>query len=219
VVSDDLEQLILTQSAGNPLFIEEFIYTLLENNYIERKNSHIVLHPGFDRIKVPDTIHGIVSDRIDKLDVHLKRILQVASVIGHDFGYRILQTATGMGEELKTFLDDLQSLEFIYQKKIYPELEYMFKHALVQEVAFNSLLLRRRIEIHAKIGFTIEYLYPEKLDEFYEILAHHYASGQYFPKAYQYLKLSGKKAVAAKRLKSNKKTSFRSWKIFWMRIQ
>jgi tetratricopeptide (TPR) repeat protein len=196
VVSDDLEQLILTQSAGNPLFIEEFIYTLLENNYIERKNSHIVLHPGFDRIKVPDTIHGVVSDRIDKLDVHLKRILQVASVIGHDFGYRILQTATGMGEELKTFLDDLQSLEFIYQKKIYPELEYMFKHALVQEVAFNSLLLRRRIEIHAKIGFTIEYLYPEKLDEFYEILAHHYASGQYFPKAYRYLKLSGKKAVA-----------------------
>jgi predicted ATPase/class 3 adenylate cyclase len=195
-VSVELEQFILTQSAGNPLFIEEFIFTLLENNYIERKNNQIVLNPIFDPVKIPDTIHGIVSDRIDKLDVHLKRILQVASVIGHDFGYRILQTATGMGKELKTFLDDLQSLEFIYQKKIYPELEYIFKHALVQEVAYNCLLLRRRVEIHAKIGFTIEYLYPDKLDEFYEILAHHYASGKYSPKAYQYLKLSGKKAEA-----------------------
>ncbi len=75
-------------------------------------------------------------------------------------------------------------------------MEYFFKHALVQEVAYNCLLLRRRVEIHAKIGFTIEYLYPDKLDQFYEILAHHYASGKYSPKAYQYLKLSGKKAEA-----------------------
>jgi class 3 adenylate cyclase len=195
-VAAELEQLILKQSAGNPLFIEEFIYSLLENNYIERKENQIVLKRKFDSIKIPDTIHGIVSDRMDKLDVHLKRILQVASVIGHDFGYRILQTATVMGDELKSFLDNLQGLEFIYQKELFPELEYIFKHALVQEVAYNSLLLKRRIEIHAKIGSIIESLYADKLDEFYEILAHHFSSGKDPQKAYQYLKLSGKKAEA-----------------------
>jgi len=168
----------------------------LEDDCIERKENQIVLNRRFDSIKIPDTIHGIVAARMDKLDVNLKRILQVASVIGHDFGYRILQTVTGMGEELKSFLDNLQSLEFIYEKELFPELEYIFKHALIQEVAYSSLLLKRRIEIHAKIGFAIEFLYTDKLDEFYEILAYHFSFSKDFPKAYQYLKLSGKKAEA-----------------------
>ncbi len=195
-VSVELEQLILKQSAGNPLFIEEFVYHLLENSYIERKNNQIVLNPKFDRTKIPDTIQGIVSDRMDKLNVHQKRILQVASVIGYDFGYRLLQAVTGMGVELKSFIDNLQSLEFIFQKVLFPELEYTFKHALVQDVAYNSLLLKRRREIHAKIGSNIESLYADKLHEFYETLAHHYSCGKDFQKAYHYLKLSGKKAEA-----------------------
>lgn len=195
-VADELEQLTLKQSDGNPLFIEEFIYSLLENNFIERKKNKIFLSPGFDSIKIPDTIHGIVAGRMDKLNVHLKRILQVASVIGREFGYRILQTVTGTGEELKSLLDNLQNLEFIYEKDLFPELRYTFKHALIQEVAHDSLLLTKRIEIHAQIGFTIEFLYADKLDEFNEILAYHYWRGKDFPKAYQYLKLSGKKAGA-----------------------
>jgi class 3 adenylate cyclase/tetratricopeptide (TPR) repeat protein len=193
-VEDELEQLILRQSAGNPLFIEELIYSLLENHVIEKKNGRFVLVHRLDSINVPDTIHGIVAARIDKLDDTLKRIMQTASVIGHDFGYRILQTITGMGEELKSRLDKLQSLELIYEKKLFPELEYTFKHALIQEVAYSSLLLKRRMELHANIGLSLEFLYADRLDEFYEILAYHFSSGEHFAKAYQYLKLSGKKA-------------------------
>jgi class 3 adenylate cyclase/tetratricopeptide (TPR) repeat protein len=193
---DELEQLILRQSAGNPLFIEELIHSLLENHVIEKKNGRFVLVRRFDSINIPDTIYGIVAARIDKLDDTLKRITQVASVIGHNFGYRVLQTITGMGEELRSYLDKLQSLELIYEKNLSPELEYTFKHALIQEVAYGSLLLKRRTELHANIGLSLELLYTDKLDEFYEILAYHFSLGEDYPKAYRYLKLSGKKAEA-----------------------
>jgi len=120
--------------------------------------------------------------------------MQVASVIGRDFAFRILQTITGMREELKSYLLNLQGLEFIYEKNLFPELEYIFKHALTQEVAYSSLLLNRRKEIHAKIGRAIEELYPERLEEFYEMLAYHYSRSDSLEKAFRYSRLSGKKA-------------------------
>jgi len=193
-VEAELEQLILGKCAGNPLFVEEFIHTLLDNDYIKRKDNQIVLIHGSDNIKIPDTIHGIVAARIDNLDGLLKQIIQAASVIGNDFGYRILQTITGMGEELKSYLDKLQSLEFIYERELFSELEYTFRHALIQEVAYSSLLLKRRIDLHARIGLAAEFLYADKLDEFYEILAYHYSLGEDYARAYKYLKLSGEKA-------------------------
>jgi len=190
----ELEQLILRQSAGNPLFIEELIHSLRENHLIEKKNGRFALVGRFDIVHIPDTIHGIVASRIDKLDDTLKRITQAASVIGHNFGYRLLRTITGMGEEMKSYLDKLQSIELIYEKKLFPELEYTFKHSLIQEVAYSSLLLKRRMGLHVKIGLALEFLYADKLDEFYEILAYHFSVGEEYSKAYQYLKLSGKKA-------------------------
>jgi class 3 adenylate cyclase/tetratricopeptide (TPR) repeat protein len=193
-VAADLKQLILKKCAGNPLFVEEFIHALLENEYIKRENGQFVLAPESDSIKIPDTIHGIVAARIDKLDGLLKQIIQAASVIGQDFGYRILQNITGKGAELKSCLDKLQSLEFIYERRLFPELEYTFRHALIQEVAYNSLLKKRRIELHARIGLATEFLYADKLDESYEILAYHFSLGEDYPKAYRYLKLSGQKA-------------------------
>ena len=193
-VTEDLEQLILDQSAGNPLFIEEFIYALMEHEAIEKHRNQIHMRPEFDSIKIPDTIHGIVAGRMDKLDVNLKRILQVASVIGRNFEYRILQTVIGMDDELRSNLYNLQSLEFIYEKELFPELGYAFKHALIQEVAYDSLLLKKRIEIHSKIGLAIEYLCAANLGKYIEILAYHFTHGQDYPKAFQYLKQAGKRA-------------------------
>ncbi len=193
-VADELQELILRQSAGNPLFIEELIYSLLENQVIAKENGRFVLAGTFGPVKIPDTIHGIVAARIDKLEDTLKRLLQTASVIGFDFGYRLLQRATGLGEELKAGLGRLQRLELIYEKKLFPELEYTFKHALIQEVAYGSLLVKRRSELHGLIGSSLEFLYPEKLDEFYETLAYHFSSGEDYPQAFRYLQLSGNKA-------------------------
>jgi len=191
----ELTQLILNRAAGNPLFMEEFTHTLLENGSIERKDEKYVLSGKASDIRVPDTIQGIIAARLDRLEDNLKRTMQVASVIGRDFAFRILQTITGMREELKSYLLNLQGLEFIYEKNLFPELEYIFKHALTQEVAYNSLLHKRRKEIHEKIGRALEELYPDRLEEFYEMLGYHYSRSDNFEKACHYLKLSGKKAV------------------------
>jgi tetratricopeptide (TPR) repeat protein len=193
-VAPELKELILNRAAGNPLFMEEFTHTLIENGSIERKDEKYVLSGKASDIQVPDTIQGIISARMDRLEDNLKQTMQVASVIGRDFAFRILQTITGMREELKSYLLNLQGLEFIYEKRLFPELEYIFKHALIQEVAYNSLLVKRRSEIHQSIGEAIESLYTDRLEEFYEMLAYHYSKSEDAPKACHYLKLSGEKA-------------------------
>ncbi|MBW2115470.1 MAG: AAA family ATPase [Deltaproteobacteria bacterium] len=194
-VVPELRELILQRAAGNPLFMEEFTHTLLENGSIEKKdNTYVLSRKGLD-LQVPDTIQGIIAARMDRLENNLKRTMQVASVIGRDFAFRILQTITGMREDLKSHLLNLQGLEFIYEKSLFPELEYIFKHALTQEVAYNSLLLKRRREIHERIGKAIEDIYPERLEEFYEMLAYHFSKSENFEKAYEYLKLAGNKAT------------------------
>ena len=195
-IAPELRQLILRRSAGNPLFMEEFTHALLENGSIRIENDKFVLKGNSDDIQVPDTIQGIIAARMDQLEDNLKRTMQVASVIGRDFAYRILQTITGMREELKSHLLNLQGLEFVYEKKLFPELEYIFKHALTQEVAYNSLLLKRRKEIHEKIGTAIEELYSDKLEDFYEMLSYHYSRSDNNEKAVEYLIKANEKAYS-----------------------
>ena len=194
-VAPELRELILNRASGNPLFMEELTYTLLENGSIQRKDNQYILNRKPSDIQIPDTIQGIIAARIDRLEENLKKIMQVASVIGREFAFRILQAISGTKEELKTYLLNLQGLEFIYEKSLFPELEYIFKHALTQEVAYNSLLLKRRKEIHEKIGKAIEELFTTRLEEFYEMLAYHYSRSDSLEKAFQYLLLSAGKAT------------------------
>jgi tetratricopeptide (TPR) repeat protein len=121
--------------------------------------------------------------------------MQVASVIGREFTFRILQAITGRRTELKSCLHHLQGLELIYEKNLFPDLEFIFKHALTQEVAYNSLLQKRRKEIHRKIAIAIEELFADRLEALFEIIAYHYSKSDELAKAYQYLKLSGEKAT------------------------
>ena len=194
-VVPELRELILNRAAGNPLFMEELTHTLLQNGSIQKKDDQFVLTRDISSDQVPDTIQGIIAARMDRLEESLKRIMQVAAVIGREFAFRILETITEMKEELKSGLVNLQGLEFIYEKSLFPDLEYIFRHALVQEVAYNSLLINRRKEIHEKIGRAIESLYPQRLEEFCEMLAYHYSKSGNLAKAYEYLKDSAKKAV------------------------
>jgi len=193
-VVPELRELILSRSAGNPLFMEEFTHSLLENGTIAKRNNRFVLSRDVSDIDVPDTIQGIIAARMDRLEENLKRTMQVASVIGRDFAFRILQTIVDMKEDLKANLLNLQGLEFIYEKSLFPELEYIFKHALTQEVAYNSLLQKRRKEIHENIGKAIEEIYGDRLEEFYEMLAYHYSRSDNLEKACRYSRLSGEKA-------------------------
>jgi tetratricopeptide (TPR) repeat protein len=190
-VVPELEELILDRASGNPLYMEELTHTLLENGSIQRKVDQYVLSRQASDIQIPVTIQGIIAARMDRLEDNLKRTMQVASVIGRDFAFRILQNITGMREELKSYLLNLQGLEFVYEKRLFPELEYIFKHALIQEVAYNSLLHKRRRELHEKIGKAIEQIYADRLEEFYGMLGYHYSKSENHEKAYHYLVQAG----------------------------
>jgi len=194
-IASELRELILERAAGNPLFMEEFTHSLQENGSIQLKDDRYVLSRSISELDVPETVQGIIAARMDRLEDNLKRTMQVASVIGRDFAFRILQTITGMREELKSYLLNLQGLEFIYEKNLFPELEYIFKHALIRDVAYSSLLQKRRQEIHENIGQAIESIYAERIEDFYEMLAYHYSESNNFENAYQYLMSAGEKAV------------------------
>jgi class 3 adenylate cyclase/tetratricopeptide (TPR) repeat protein len=194
-IAPELNDLIVSRTAGNPLFLEELTQNLLENGSIEKAGNQYVLCCLPSDIKIPDTIQGIIADRLDRLESTLKKIMQMASVIGREFTFRILQSVAAMKEDLKSSMLTLQDLEFIYEKNLFPELEYIFKHALTRDVAYNSLLIKKRKETHEKVALAIETIYAERLEEFYEMLAYHYSLSENFQKAYHYLKLSGEKAA------------------------
>jgi len=194
-VVPELEELILARSAGNPLFMEELIHALVDNNLIKKENNRFVLSQNPVKIQIPDSIQGIISARLDRLEDNLKRTMQVASVIGRDFAFRILQIISGMQADIKSHLRNLQGLEFIYEKRLFPELEFVFKHSLIQEVAYDSLLIKRREELHEKIGRAIEEIYSDKLNDFYAILAHHFSCSGNIKRACHYHYLAGERAA------------------------
>ena len=194
-VEPELDDFIANRTEGNPLFIEELTYNLLENGAIKNNDNRYSLSLRVSDIQVPATIQGIIAARLDRLEGNLKKIMQMASVIGREFAFRILQSVAAMKEDLKSSLLNLQDLEFIYEKAFLPELEYIFKHALTREVAYNSLLIKKRKETHENVGQAIETIYKDRLEEFYEMLAYHYSLSENFQKAYHYLKLSGDKAA------------------------
>ncbi len=194
-VAPEIYDFVLKRSAGNPLFIEELIHALVEDGTIHKKEDMYILAARAADLKVPDTIQGIIAARIDRLDESVKKIIQLASVIGREFAFNILQTISDKNEDIKSQLLNLQGLELIYEKNLFPELEFVFKHALTVEVTYNSLLSRKRRAIHTRIGSAIETLYSASLEEYYEILAYHYSKGEQGDKACHYLKCAGKKAA------------------------
>jgi class 3 adenylate cyclase/tetratricopeptide (TPR) repeat protein len=195
-VPAEIRELVLSRAGGNPLFIEELTQNLIENGTIVRKDNQYLFTRDVSDIQVPNTVQGIIAARIDRIDESMKHVIQMASVIGREFAFRILQNIIEMKEDLKSDLLNLQGLELISQKKLFPELEYIFKHALTQEVAYNSLLKKQRKKLHEKIGLAIESLYPERLEEYYELLAYHYGEGGNAEKAAIYLELAIQKAVS-----------------------
>ena len=190
----DLEQKIVEKTEGNPFFVEEILRELVERGDLVKIDEQYVCKVPLDQCDIPKTIQGVLAARMDRLSEDLKRTMQVASVIGKDFAFRLLKSIMELGEELRTRLNNLVGLEILYEKALYPELEYIFKHALTQEVAYESMLKERRRNIHGRIAGAIEDLYADQLEEHYEILAHHYERSENVNKAVQYLMLAGEKS-------------------------
>ncbi len=164
---------------------------------IRREGDHYILARPLDEIVVPDTIQDVLMARIDRLAEALKKTLQLAAVIGREFTHRLLDRLADIRERTEAYLQELKALELIYEQRLFPELAYMFKHALTQDVAYNSLLVQRRQELHRLIGLAIEELYADRLAEQYEVLAYHFARGEEWAKALAYFCQAAEKAAQA----------------------
>jgi tetratricopeptide (TPR) repeat protein len=195
-IDQAFEELILEKTEGVPFFIEEFIKSLMSLGIIEKKDNTISLISDLQALTIPATIQDVIMARIDKLPEGAKEILQTGSVIEREFSYDLIKAVTGLPEQkLLSLLSALKDFELLYERGIYPQSAYVFRHALTQEVAYNSLLIKRRKEIHSKIAGAMELIYSGRLEEFYEKLADHYSRADESKKAYHYLKLSGNKSM------------------------
>lgn len=187
------KNLVLQKTEGNPFFVEEVIRSLIGTGALvwDAGAAHWRLAREIDQVTIPDTLHGVIMARVDRLDEDVKHVLKMASVIGRSFLYRVLEAIAERGFGLDGRLRALQELELIREKRRRPELEYFFKHALVQEATYESVLVERRRQVHRRIGEAIEALFGERLEEFYGILAHHYARAEEWHKAQEYLFKAG----------------------------
>jgi predicted ATPase/class 3 adenylate cyclase len=191
-----LRRLLVERTEGNPLFLEESVRALVETQVLvgERGAYRLVKDPG--AIQVPPTVQAILAARIDRLPADDKRLLQTASVIGKDVPWTLLLAVAELSEDdLRRGLARLQAAEFVYEAKLFPDLEYTFKHALTHEVAYGGLLHGRRRVVHGQVVAAIERLHADRLAEHVERLAHHAFRGELWSTALRYLEQTGTAAT------------------------
>jgi len=194
-VPRDLQQFIRDKVEGNPFYLEEAINSLIESNILVSENGDWQVGGPITESQISATIQGVIAARVDRLEQQSKRILQEASVIGRSFYYDILKRVSRIKDNIDSSLSGLERFDLIKTKSIQPYLEYIFKHALTQEVVYSGLLKKERREIHERIGSVIEELFKDRLPEFYEALAYHFKMGQSIPRAINYLMKSGEKSL------------------------
>ena len=192
-----LTQLLIERTEGNPFFLEESVRTLVETGaLVGVLGSYRLDHP-LPTIQMPVTVQAVLAARLDRLPPEQKRLLQTAAVIGTEVPFPLLQAIAEMPEAaLHQGLAHLQTAEFLYETRLFPEREYTFKHALTHEVAYGSLLLERRRTLHARIVEAIETFAGERVAEQVERLARHALRGEVWDKALAYCRQAGEKAMA-----------------------
>ncbi|HEV8712052.1 MAG TPA: hypothetical protein VGX03_04395, partial [Candidatus Binatia bacterium] len=199
-----LKQVILDKTEGTPFFMEEIVQEFMEQGVLVRNGVGARLRPSFPTgqvplptdLHIPTTVQGVLAARIDRLAPDEKALLQQLAVIGREFPVSLIrQVITQPEDELYRLLASLQRKEFLYEQPAFPEVEYLFKHALTQEVAYGTVLQERRKSLHEKIGQAIEALYRVNLEEHYSELAHHYSRSGNATKAVEYLSLAGQQAA------------------------
>ncbi len=193
-----LEDLILEKTEGVPFFIEEFIKSLKDLKIIERKENAYRLSREIQRLTIPSTIQDVIMARVDSLPEGAKEVLQTGSIIEREFSYPLISRVTNLPEkELVSYLSALKDSELLYEKGVYPQSNYVFKHTLTREVVYESILAKRKKKLHEEIGNAIEELYKNNLSEHYEVLAEHYFLSENYSKSADYSRLAGKKAEKA----------------------
>jgi len=195
-IDTELEELILEKTEGVPFFIEEFIKSLKDLGIIERKDGGYYLTKDVTDVTIPGTIQDVIMARVDSLPDEARGVLQTGSVIEREFSYELIKRVTGISErELLSYLSALKDSELLYERGIYPQSTYIFRHTLTREVVYDSILAARKERLHVQTGDAIEEIYGDNLDEYYAALAEHYIKGNEPTKAVDYSAKAGDKAT------------------------
>jgi tetratricopeptide (TPR) repeat protein len=191
-----LRRHLIEWTEGNPFFLEESVRTLVETRALTGAPGAYRLGQPLEAIQVPPSVRSLLSARIDRLSPDDKRLLQAAAVIGHEVPFTLLTAIADLPEDaLRSGLARLQAAEFLYETRLFPELEHTFRHALTHEVAYRSQLHERRRGLHARIVGAIETLFAGRLDEQAERLAHHASEAQVWDTAARYCRRAGERAA------------------------
>ncbi len=186
---------VIARAEGNPYYLEEIIRSLIDRDALQPQADGWRVTADATRLEIPDTVQALTAARVDRLDQDAKEILQVAAVIGRSFPARLVEAVSGVDSlMLSLHLATLDEHEYIQVLRYEPELEYVFRHPITQEVVYNGLLKRKRREVHRRTAEMIEQLYVGRLEELTEQLAHHYANGDDLGRAIELLRKAGDRA-------------------------
>ncbi|GJL80374.1 MAG: adenylate cyclase [marine bacterium B5-7] len=180
---------------GNPLFIEEACYALIGTGFLNVKEGRAILRRELSELPLPDSIQAIIASRMDRMDTNTREVIRLASAIGRQFSQQILAELYSSRTPLDRALSTLKQQELIQQTRLEPDAEYIFKHVLMREVAYETILHKMRLHLHAMIGDVFERLYPDRIAEHTALLAYHYMRSDNQPKAVKYALLAGDKAM------------------------
>jgi len=186
---------IVKRADGNPFFIEEVVRSFIDHGAVVAIDGAFKVTEKIDRVVIPHTINDVLMARIDRLEEKTRDLVKVASVIGRNFFYKILKEVATMVEDIEDRLSYLKEIQLIRERKRMGELEYLFKHALAQVAAYESILHQQRKELHLKVADSIEKVFHKRMHEFYGILAYHYTRGEDEDKAEDYLIKAGEEAL------------------------
>ena len=192
---ESVAELLTIRAGGNPFFLEAALHDLLERGILTRRNGHVDLAVDPDRLTVPTLVQGALQARLDRLDADAREVISIAAVIGRLFPLPLLERLVE-NDRLIPALSELQRLDLVVEARRRPVREYSFRHGLVQEVAYASLLDVRRRKLHARVGETLEELYPDPREDGHSLLARHFTEADIPEKAVPYLLKAGDAARA-----------------------
>ncbi len=190
----ELVRFVVDRTDGNPFFIEEIINSLLETGTLLQTEGGWETVGSLGDADLPTSVRGVIAARIDRLDADRRRVLREASVVGRQFLYEVIRRVATVTATLDPSLADLEHADLIRERSD-PDLEYFFKHALTQDVAYEGLLKKERMELHARAAQAIEVQFADRLGEVTETLAYHYTQAGLVDKAVHYLRAAGTKAM------------------------
>lgn len=174
------------RTGGNPFFVEELCQALREEGAVAVRRGTVVMAGEAAALHVPETVQGVLRTRIDRLDAEARDLVRIAAVIGREFSRGVLDEVAGSDASILPALDRLKGSGLVQQVGVVPEPAYRFKHALTQEVAYDSLLDGQRVTLHAAVGRAIERRYAARLEEHVERLAHHFSAAEEWGTAVRY---------------------------------